>query len=331
MATQSSTLARRVKKVTPKAATQAATGDRITGSVGRDCRNLRKDVLIVQRVLNANLPVPMAPLTVDGNCGSRTIAVIEEYQRRVLKMDPPDGKITPKGPTFRALTGGAAPPQPTPVPPQPTPGPVAGDVPRPDRMRESAWRYLLEFTKKHEGAVLYMYNNRTASMTDQDVTCGIGFRIDKRSDATQSWLKIMFFDKNTGAPATDAQMLADWDAAAGLSRTSNNLKQYGEICQLRMRPELVYRQMALILRDRKLPALLSSFPQDFGNFENYPAAAQTFCLSFAYGRIPFDFPQLRASVRAERWADAAEQCHLRGASEAKNKAHKQLLIFAQKV
>ena len=204
-------------------------------------------------------------------------------------------------------------------------------IPAPSNMREVAWRYLLQFTKKHEGAVFNMYNNRPAGSTVQDVTCGVGFRLDPRTAATQAWVKNLFFDPATKATPTDAQMLADWDAAAQLARTANNLVQYAIVCAMRMYPDRVYNQMALILRDQKLPALLKSFPDDFGNFANFPAAAQVFCVSFAYGRIPFDYPKMRAAIRAGNWAEAAKECSMRGGSALKNKAHADLLLFAQQV
>jgi hypothetical protein len=89
--------------------------------------------------------------------------------------------------------------------------------------------------------------------------------------------------------------------------------------------------MALILRDQKLLALLKSFPNDFKDFSNFPAAAQVFCVSFAYGRIPFDYPKMRAAIRDGRWADASKECYLHGGSVLKNQAHADLLIFAQRV
>jgi hypothetical protein len=302
----------------------------LVGSVGLGGQNRRDDVIIVQAPINAKLPVPLSPLEVDGICGDKTKFAIKEYQRRNLAMNRPDGRVDPGGMTFRSLVGGqVGPVGPTPpVVPTPPTGPVAGNVSRPAEMRESAWRYLLQFTKKHEGAVFHMYNNRTASQTKQDVTCGIGFLIDPRSAATQAWLKAMFYDPATKLPPTDTQMLADWDAAAALARTGKNLPEYGKVCLLRMYPDRVYERMALILRDQKLPALLSLCRDDFKDFKDFPAAAQVFGLSFAYGRIPLDFPKMRESIRNQRWSEAADRCHVRGMSPIKDQAHRQLLLFA---
>jgi hypothetical protein len=315
----------------------------ISGSVGVGGQNRREDVLVVQALINNKLPFPLKPLDVDGVCGDLTKFAITEYQRRNLSglgMTRPDGRVDPGGATFRSLSNGTnigpaptPPSPPAPVPPDNTPHVPASDVSRPPKMRELAWRYLLAFTRNHEGAVFHMYNNRVASSSKQDVTCGVGFLIDPRSAATQHWLKVMFRDKFTKQPPTDTQMLADWDAAATLARTGNNLSQYKAICQLEMIRERVYEQMALILRDQKLPALLNhpACGPSYSNFESFPAAAQVFSLSFAYGRIPIDFPKMNAAVKGGRWAEAADQCRVTGMSEAKNKAHRELLLFAQNV
>jgi V8-like Glu-specific endopeptidase len=310
--------------------------DFLTASVGQNGVNRPADVKLVQRLINAHLPIPLAPLVEDGKCGPKTIFAIKTYQQRVLGMNPPDGRADVGGPTIQALRGAVIPP---PSPPAPGPSPVPPPAPQPwtpsgdgpSNMRPAAWQYLLQFTKKHEGAVFNMYNNRPASSTKQDVTCGIGFLLDPREVATQSWVKTMFFDPATNQTPSDDQMLADWDAAANLARSGNNLGQYAVVCHMRMHPNKVYDRMAVILRDQKLPALLKSFPNDFKDFANYPAAAQVFCVSFAYGRLPFDFPKMRASIRDGRWAEASTQCRLNGASELKNRAHTELLLTAQRV
>jgi LAS superfamily LD-carboxypeptidase LdcB len=305
----------------------------LNSSVGRGGVNRPDDIRLVQRLINSHLPVRQGPLSEDGICGPRTIFAIETYQKSILRMNPPDGRIDPGGPTFRSLTGGGAAARPAIASASAAASQAAGipSVASPSNMREAAWGYLLQFTKKHEGAVFHMYNNRTADSTTQDVTCGVGFRLDPRGAATQSWVKAMFFDPTTNQTPSDDQLLADWDAAANLARTGTNLPQYASVCRMRMYPDPVYNHMALILRDQKLPALLKSFPDDFKDFSNFPAAAQVFCVSFAYGRIPFDYPTMRAAIRDGRWADASKECYLRGGSILKNKAHADLLLLAQRV
>jgi putative chitinase len=80
----------------------------ITHSVGVHGVNHSSDVLLVQVLLNENLGrlIPYSPLVVDGRLGMQTLDMIKEYQRRVLLMDHPDGKIDPNGRTLEALHSG---------------------------------------------------------------------------------------------------------------------------------------------------------------------------------------------------------------------------------
>jgi hypothetical protein len=77
----------------------------INGSVGRLGQNARGDVIAVQLLLNANLRllVPLRPLALTGLADPPTIGAIEEFQRRVLKTELPNGLVTPGGWTLRKL------------------------------------------------------------------------------------------------------------------------------------------------------------------------------------------------------------------------------------
>lgn len=79
----------------------------INASVGRNGHNDRRDVVTVQNLLNANLGLltPLRPLEVDGRIGSNTIGAIVEFQRRAMRMSPPDGRVDPRGATLKALNG----------------------------------------------------------------------------------------------------------------------------------------------------------------------------------------------------------------------------------
>jgi hypothetical protein len=295
----------------------------IKGSVGRNGRNLPDDVMLVQALLNKNTPPPLRPLALSGACDENTIATIIEFQRRVVRMPSPDGRVDPGGKTIQSLTG------PKPGAPNAQASKVTTSVSKPEGMRQSAWDYLLAFTVRHEGAVLHMYNNRATETAKQDVTCGIGVLLESRDVAARGDVMSMFYDPATGGAPTSDQMRADWDAASKLLRTSKNLAEYGVVCHMRMNPQRVNDRMATILRDQKLPALLRI--KEYAGFKDMPGAAQAFCLSFAYGRIPFDFPKMNACVGAGDWKGASGQCRLRGGSEAKNRAHANLLLFAQRV
>ena len=58
----------------------------IADLLGRGGINRAKDVRTVQTLLNQHRPVPMRPIGVDGLSGPETIAAIEDFQRRVVKL-----------------------------------------------------------------------------------------------------------------------------------------------------------------------------------------------------------------------------------------------------
>jgi len=79
----------------------------ITQSVGRGVTNLnRGEVKLVQQLLNRHRPVPLRPVSDDGVVGTETISAIEEFQRRVVKLARPDGRVDPGGTTLRLLSAG---------------------------------------------------------------------------------------------------------------------------------------------------------------------------------------------------------------------------------
>jgi murein DD-endopeptidase MepM/ murein hydrolase activator NlpD len=65
----------------------------------------RQEVLTVQKLLNKHRHPPTPKITEDGIEGPATRKAIEEFQRNVLKMGMPDGRVDPNGRTWRALIG----------------------------------------------------------------------------------------------------------------------------------------------------------------------------------------------------------------------------------
>lgn len=87
----------------------------IKRSVGARGVNTDADVRLIQNLLNQprnQPPVPYreAVLTVDGDCGGLTVDAIERFQSAVLKWGgrSVDGRVDPKGKTWRALNGNVA-------------------------------------------------------------------------------------------------------------------------------------------------------------------------------------------------------------------------------
>jgi hypothetical protein len=94
---------------------------KITHSVGRAGVNRPQDVAQVREMLNRQIGAltPYAPLAPTGACDCPVMALIEEFQRRVMGVPAPDGRIDPNGRTLRALEsmGAAAKPGSAPAPP----------------------------------------------------------------------------------------------------------------------------------------------------------------------------------------------------------------------
>lgn len=86
----------------------------LTGSVGEDGVNKKGEVEKVQQLLNKNLHlIPnIKKLAEDDTIGTHTIDAIVAYQKNVLKMIKPDGRVDPNGKTLKSLVANAKKPRP---------------------------------------------------------------------------------------------------------------------------------------------------------------------------------------------------------------------------
>jgi peptidoglycan L-alanyl-D-glutamate endopeptidase CwlK len=75
----------------------------IKGSVGADGKNGKADTRKIQKLLNAIFPSTL--LSVDGDCGSKSIRRIKRFQKRF--MAKPDGRVDPGGRTLKKLNAAA--------------------------------------------------------------------------------------------------------------------------------------------------------------------------------------------------------------------------------
>jgi|HubBroStandDraft_1064217.scaffolds.fasta_scaffold38249_2 hypothetical protein len=77
----------------------------IQASVGRNATNNFPDVRVVQLLLQQNMGKlgPVLPVSVTGICDSGTIILIEMFQRNVMDVDPPTGRVDPNSPTWFEL------------------------------------------------------------------------------------------------------------------------------------------------------------------------------------------------------------------------------------
>jgi murein DD-endopeptidase MepM/ murein hydrolase activator NlpD len=77
---------------------------KITQSVGAGGKNLRQDVITIQRALNKVKPsLNDILLFEDGIYGKNTAAAIAVFQKKYVKMINPDGRIDPNGRSIKKL------------------------------------------------------------------------------------------------------------------------------------------------------------------------------------------------------------------------------------
>lgn len=77
----------------------------INQAVGNRAPNQIADVRTVQKLLNlsAHRLIPCLPIAEDGDCGPITIGMISQFQKRVLKLKRPDGRVDPGKNTIKKL------------------------------------------------------------------------------------------------------------------------------------------------------------------------------------------------------------------------------------
>lgn len=80
----------------------------INQSVGHNGVNQHRDVEVVQAQINAQMPPTLTKLVVDGKSGPVTIAAIRSFQKLVVGLQQPDGRIDPNGKTLIKLNDPAS-------------------------------------------------------------------------------------------------------------------------------------------------------------------------------------------------------------------------------
>lgn len=92
-------------KISASTKTTTTTTYKISASVGVGGKNIAADVKTVQTLLNKKAGKSLA---VDGSCGPKTKAAITDYQKKVVKLAKPDGRIDVNGKTWNTLIKGSS-------------------------------------------------------------------------------------------------------------------------------------------------------------------------------------------------------------------------------
>ncbi len=79
---------------------------RLSASVGQGGRNVHDDVQLVQKLLNKNAHLAdLGDVPEDGNLDDRTQQAILTFQKRIVRLAAPDGRVDPRGRTWNILLG----------------------------------------------------------------------------------------------------------------------------------------------------------------------------------------------------------------------------------
>jgi hypothetical protein len=186
----------------------------------------------------------------------------------------------------------------------------------PDGMNNATWDYVLQFTLAHEVPVYHMYNNKQSADAAQDVTCGIGVRLDTRETAVNDpAIKALFFNKTTGHSAGDDELRQDWDTASQiLRRTASPETEYAARCQLVMDKDKTWDYLQVRLKAQLAADRTPGRCKCLDGFKDFPAVAQAAVACFCYGWSLTRAPHL--SLYLEHWDfDSAQKaCWLDKAS-----------------
>lgn len=136
---------------------------RLGGSVGQGGRNAHDDVQLVQIHLNKNahLVTEIGRVPEDGVLDERTQRAILAFQRRIVRLSSPDGRVDPHGRTWRMLTGDQ---------------PHAATAAFVQLMAENSNFYLYEKIDRTWGtpATIDSIRNMAAALIPAGITVGVG-------------------------------------------------------------------------------------------------------------------------------------------------------------
>jgi peptidoglycan hydrolase-like protein with peptidoglycan-binding domain len=136
---------------------------RLGGSVGQGGRNAHDDVQLVQIHLNKNAHIvsEIGRVPEDGILDERTQRAIIAFQRQIVRLSAPDGRVDPHGRTWRMLTGEQ---------------PHAATAAFVQLMAENANFYLYERTDRVWGtpATIDSIRNMAAALIPAGIVVGVG-------------------------------------------------------------------------------------------------------------------------------------------------------------
>jgi hypothetical protein len=168
-------------------------------------------------------------------------------------------------------------------------------------MRESVRVFFPEFSRRFEGYVHWMYLDVKGL-----VTIGIGNLIN----SPETVGPLPFTDKTSGAKATRAEILTEWNAIRARQDLKNHrYTAFEPLTRLRLSDDAI----ADLVRAR-LGGNEDVLRNTFQDWDSFPADAQLGVLSLAWAvgaAFAPKWPNFTAACRAADWSAAAGHCKLK--------------------
>lgn len=273
----------------------------LSGAVGIGGRNQASDIRAVQTALNQLIALipPTRRLAVDGSLGqvparSRTVAAIETFQKKVVGLVRPDGRIDPNGRTHRTINQKLT---------QATASQAAPSA--------TLITTLLQRLEQQEGRIAHMYLD-----TRGYVTVGVGHMIPDEDKATA----IAFVHRDTGQPGTAADIRKEYSALKkrpyGLRYSAATFRPYTSL-------ELTNSTIDQLTR-KHIQSFTGELQTIYGAaaFSGMPdkvkLALYDMIFNLGMPKLKNGYPNFNRHIGNNDWAAAARESRRNGISDERN-------------
>ena len=175
----------------------------------------------------------------------------------------------------------------------------------------------VSYLRKYEGVVNFMYLDIVGL-----VTTGVGFLL---ADAAAAG-PLAFIRRDTGAPATDEEKRADWEAVHARPK-AELAANYRPFTCLDLPDAAIDLELT-----RRIDGFLRNLESRFPQFAEFPATAQIGILDMVYslgpGGLFRGFPRFCSAVDQRDWTACAREGLRGNVSQARNDQLRQLFCEA---
>lgn len=282
---------------------------RLVQSVGLGGKNGMNDIKAVQTALNQlmNLIPPTKVLVVDGKLGlkpenSNTVKAIMLFQKKVVGMVSPDGKIDVNGRTHKKINEKLLAVKPA----------IATPV------TESLKVKLRSKLEQYEGRVEHMYLD-----TRGYVTVGVGHMMDTAEDAK----KVAFVNAASGSPATKKEIEDEYALIKSKPfGSAYPARRFKSFTKLKLTDSTINE-----VTNKHISSFESELKQIYGatEFNTHPENVKLalFDMIFNLGmpKLKNNYPKFNKYIKAKDYKNAANESNRRGIAAERNQYVKDLL------